>query len=84
MMLENKLKQVALLAAVDISLKRMKKSPERCARNLMELGLCAYPDRITGKERSDLFQKLILLCKGGDIQEVRNTFIQTFLEKQVD
>jgi hypothetical protein len=38
MLLEMKLKKAAMLAALDITLARMQKSPERCARNLLELG----------------------------------------------
>ena len=36
--LENKLKKVAVCAAVDITLRGKDRSPERCARNLLELG----------------------------------------------
>lgn len=78
MMLEVKLKQAALKAAVDISLRRMKKSPERCARNLVELGITAYPDKISKKDRQNFYQKLLDICKSEDIEEARKLFFETF------
>jgi hypothetical protein len=78
MMLEVKLKQAALKVAVDISLKRMKKSPERCARNLIELGTTAYPDKIPKKDHQNFYQKLLDICKSEDIEEARKLFFETF------
>lgn len=78
MMLEVKLKQTALKVAVDISLRRMKKSPERCARNLVELGTTAYPDKISKKDRQNFYQKLLDICKSEDIEEARKLFFYTF------
>jgi hypothetical protein len=80
--LENKLKQVALNAAVDISLRRMKKSPERCTRNLLELGLSAYPDQLSKAESNELSQKLLTVCKHGEYQEARELFFNTFTKNQ--
>ncbi|HWT73937.1 MAG TPA: hypothetical protein VN258_04350 [Mobilitalea sp.] len=79
MLTEGKIKKVALLVALDISLKRMKRSPERCARNLMELGLGAYPDRLTVQERMEYQQKLLDACRHGDSNEVRECFMAAFL-----
>lgn len=81
-MLENRLKQVALNAAVDISLRRMKKSPERCTRNLVELGMSAYPDQLTKEETNEFSQKLLTVCKQGDCQEARELFFRTFSKNQ--
>lgn len=78
MLVEGKLKRVALIAAVDISLKRISKSPERCARNLLELGLNAYPDRLLKKDQNDFFNQLLKLCKNEEIQEARDLFLSTF------
>ncbi|HEX3076416.1 MAG TPA: hypothetical protein VHQ24_06090 [Lachnospiraceae bacterium] len=78
MLLESKLKQAALRTAVDVSLKRIKKSPERCARNLIELGVTAYPKSITPKERQDLYQKLLEICKREDNEEAKTLFFNTF------
>lgn len=81
MLLESKIKQAALLSAIDISLKRMKKSPERCARNLMELGINTYPNKLTKNEYNDYLQKLLTFCKNNDIQGAREFFIQIFFQK---
>ena len=78
MILESKIKQVALLVAVDISFKRIKKSPERCARNLMELGNNTFPNKLTKDQYADFSQQLILLCENKDAQGARELFIQIF------
>lgn len=80
MILESKIKQAVLLAAVDISFKRTKKSPERCARNLMELGTNTFPNKILKKEYDSFLQKLLLLCKNNDIQGTRELFILVFFQ----
>ena len=80
MILESKIKQAALLVAVDISFKRIKRSPERCARNLMELGINTFPNKISKNQYDDFSQKLILLCKNGDAQGARELFIHVFFQ----
>jgi len=75
----NSLKRTALLVALDLSLKRMKRSPERCARNLIELGLTAYPDRLSKKEQSEIMSELMRACKSEDASKVRELFLDTFL-----
>ncbi len=82
MALETKIKQAALMTAVDISLKRMQKSPERCARNLTELGFMTFPNKISKDTRDDFFEKLLLLCKAGDSQGARELFTNTFFQEQ--
>lgn len=79
MTLESKLRQAAVIAAVDINLKRIGKSPERCARNIMEVALSAYPNKLLKKEQ-EIFQcSLLALCKAGNAQEARALFIHNFL-----
>ena len=78
MMLESRLKQAALNTAVDVSLKRMKKSPERCARNLLELAITAYPGKISKKDRPDFYQKLLDICKREAAEEAKSLFFSTF------
>ena len=80
MILESKIKQAALLVAVDISFKRIKRSPERCARNLMELGINTFPNKITQNQYDDFSQKLILLCKKNDAQGARELFKKIFFQ----
>jgi hypothetical protein len=78
MLPEVNFKKAAILVALDLSLKRMRKSPERCSRNLMELGLTAYPDKLSKKEQSDFSQELLTACKSGDIAVTRELFIMKF------
>ncbi|MDF2540218.1 MAG: hypothetical protein K0S76_3239 [Herbinix sp.] len=73
------IKKTAIMAALDIRLARMHRSPERCARNLMELGQASYPDKLSEKERLDIFQKLVSCCKSKNFHEARNIFIKNFL-----
>lgn len=75
----SKIKQTAVLVALDIHIRRIKKSPERCARNLIELGTNAFPDKINKKEQEDLLKELLSICKKEEIQNARELFIKTFL-----
>lgn len=79
MLLEGKLRRAALLAAVDICLRRMIRSPKRCARNLIELGISAYPDRLNKAEQNDMYDKLLAIFEKGDIQAAKALFIAAFL-----
>jgi hypothetical protein len=81
MTLENKLRQAAVIAAVDINLKRIGKSPERCARNIMEVGLSAYPNKLHKKDQEEFHCSLLALCKVGDAQKARALFINSFLNE---
>ena len=78
MLLESKIKQAALLVAVDISFRRIKKSPERCARNLMEIGINTFPDKLAKNEYDSFLQQLIFLCKSSDAQGAHELFIKIF------
>jgi hypothetical protein len=80
MMLEMKLKKAALTAALDISLKRMHNSPERCARNLTELGFNAFPGKYSAKEQSELLKEFLTVCKDGDTLKTRDLFFVSFLQ----
>jgi hypothetical protein len=73
-----KLKKAAVLAALDINLKRMHHSPKRCARNIMELGLNAFPDKLTKGEQAMLFQTLLIDCKNRDAAKIREQFLSNF------
>ena len=76
--LELKLKKIVLNAAVDILLKGINKSPERCVRNLIELGTNAYPDSLTKSECKDLNNHLLELCKSHDKEKVKKMFFASF------
>ncbi len=79
MLLEGKVKRVALLTAVDICLRKKKNSPKRCARNIIELGLTAYPGKLTAAEQNILFENILAAFDQGDIAEVRTLFSAAFL-----
>jgi len=84
MLLESKMKQVAIMAAVDVRLKKMKYSPERCSRNLLELGLTAFPGKISKQEQAVFLEHLLKYCKDGDIPGAKGLFIYTFLKEQAN
>jgi hypothetical protein len=73
-----KIKKAAITAALDIRLARMRRSPERCARNLMELGINSFPDKLSKEEQSDVFQRLMFYCKAKDLQKARELFVKSF------
>lgn len=74
-----KIKEAAVTAALDIRLARMLRSPERCARNLMELGVNAFPNKLTKEEQLILQQRFMLLCRNRDIIKARELFFASFL-----
>lgn len=74
-----KLKKAALLAALDINIKRMHRSPNRCARNIIELGLAAYPNKLSEVDQSVLLAALLKACKEQDAFQVKELFLQSFL-----
>lgn len=83
MLLDSKLKRVALLAAVDFCLNNMHHSPKRCARNLVELGTMAYPDQLTKPERDQLYQTLLNFFTHGDIPSAKALFTVTFYKSDI-
>lgn len=72
-----KLWKAALNSAFDIILKEIKKSPERCSRNLIELGVSAIPDWMSENEKDNI-QKLLNLCKAKDISAIKELFFASF------
>lgn len=80
MLLEGKVKKVALLTAVDISLKTSKNSSKRCARNIIELGLSAYPNKLSANDQDILFQQLLDAFEEDDIAKARDLFTSAFLQ----
>lgn len=75
-----KFKKAAVIAALDITLTRVHRSPERCARNLLEIGTSAFPNKLTRQEQATLLQELLLLCRKKDIINIRNLFLMYFFE----
>jgi len=79
MHMEGRLKNAALLVALDISLKRINRSPVRCARNIMELGITAYPDKLCDPDKLYYHQRILEACKQKDANVVREIFSIAFL-----
>ncbi len=77
MRLEYKIKKVALTTAIDFSEKRMLKSPERYARNLVEFAQSTYPNVLSNKEATILIAQLIPLCYEKDAQKIRELIYRT-------
>ncbi len=75
------IKKAALLAAVDMSLKRMNRSPKRCARNMTELGMNAFPNRYPEEEYPRIQQELLNACKAQDPLKARELFISYFINE---
>jgi hypothetical protein len=79
MILDGKLKRVALLVAVDIRLRKVSNSPKRCARNIIELGISAYPNKISQAEKNNLYRDLLTFFENDDIPAVKTLFCSVFL-----
>ena len=82
MLPEGRLKEIAMTAAVDLKIKRMKNSPERCARNLMELGQSASSIKLTPKEEKQLYHNLLDSCKHNAPDKTKDIFRNAFLCKK--
>ncbi|MDP4153581.1 MAG: hypothetical protein Q8865_09130 [Bacillota bacterium] len=78
MTIERKIKRAAQSVAVDIALKRMRRSPERCARNLVELGSASCAHRLSRSEFKEIYDKLLAICRESDEEAAREMFFMTF------
>ncbi len=78
MLLDGKIKRVVLIAAVDICIHREKISPKRCARNIIELGTSAYPNKLSSKERNDLYDQLLPAITDKDSGAIHALFSDAF------
>jgi hypothetical protein len=79
MLLDGKLKRAAILAALDICLKKTNHSPKRCARNLLELGVSSYPGKLSETGKSEFYHSLLTLLENEDLPAARALFISVFL-----
>jgi hypothetical protein len=81
MIIEGKVRNATLILAVDVCLRRMARSPYRCTRNLIELGMSAFPDKLSDQEQYDLSHELLTACKSKDAVQAKALFVSSFLEK---
>lgn len=79
MLLDRNLKRVALLVAVDIRLRKVSNSPKRCARNMIELGISAYPNKISQSEKNNLYRDLLTFFEKDDLPAAKALFSSVFL-----
>ncbi len=78
MTLESKMKKTMLSVAVEAALRQAKRAPERCARNLMELGERAYPGFLNDEQLKCLQTYFISLCKQNDLNGIKEAFFFHF------
>lgn len=76
--MESKLKRAVLLIAMDSILKNAQYSPDRCARNLIDLGVKAYPSLFTPEEQKKLQSKFAKLCRNCEAKEIKEAFLTCF------
>ena len=73
-----KYQTIMLEIAIPIILRNRKRSPERCVRNLMELGEKVSSSSIhVSKDR--IYHNLLELCKGDEQQAILDYFYDVFL-----
>lgn len=79
--LENKLKKVAVCAAVDVTLRGKDRAPKRCARNLIELGE-SVTKQMEKNQKERAYEQLLETCRKGTFLECRSLFISLFLREK--
>lgn len=73
------IKYIAIEKTLDVILRNAKKSPERCARNLIELGTGIYKkngDAI----KEGLYPIFLDLCKKNDKDMIKEFFYRSFFD----
>ncbi|MDP4119949.1 MAG: hypothetical protein Q8876_02700 [Bacillota bacterium] len=80
MTLELKLKKAMLTKAIELIVKNGK-SPERCARSLIELGKKAYPNTLSKTELKVFSDQLTSLYNNNEIDMIQKLFFSTFISE---
>lgn len=76
--MQKKYQTIMLEITIPIILRNRKRSPERCVRNLMELGEKVSSSALNvSKER--IYHNLLELCKGDEQQAILEYFYDVFL-----
>ncbi len=79
MTLSSKIQSDLINLTLDLNLKDLT-SPDRCARNLLELGLKIRPALAEARQQADkLYRRLLDLVKSGDRTALHAWFLKTFL-----
>lgn len=74
-----KFKYIAIDKTLNIILRNMQKSPERCSRNLLELG-ATINSKNYNLQQQKLYPEFLELCKNNDKTAVKDLFCSYFLE----
>lgn len=75
--MSNTFEYASLNITIPIILRCRKRAPERCVRNLMELGELLYK-HYNSEEKTEIYQELLLLCKGKDQQAITDYFMKVY------
>lgn len=76
--LEIRLKTAVLDVKLDHILRGIAKSPERCARSLVDLGKSISPKELTRIEYRLLYSEFLKLCASSDIEGTKKNFFRHF------
>ncbi len=71
-------KSIVISINIDMILKNITKSPTRCARNIIELGLASTLKENLKLQKELLHKNLTNLLEGGNIEEIKKWFFKTF------
>lgn len=71
-------KSIIISVNIDMLLKNTTKSTERCARNIIELGLASTLKENLKLQKELLEKNLITLLKVGNAIEIKQWFFKTF------
>lgn len=77
-MFNKDLKAIIINVNIDLLLKNITKSPTRCARNIIELGLSSTLNDNLKTRKDELYHTLLDILKTGNIENIKNWFFQTF------
>lgn len=77
-MFNKDLKAIIINVNIDLLLKNITKSPTRCARNIIELGLSSTLNDNLKARKDELYHTLLDILKTGNIENIKNWFFQTF------
>ena len=77
-MINKDFKSVIIGINIDLILKNITKSPSRCARNIIELGLASNIKDNLKLQKDLLYNNLMVLFDKGNISDIKEWFFKTF------
>lgn len=77
-MFNKDLKAIIIDVNIDLLLKSITKSPTRCARNLLELGLSSTIKDNLKAQKDELYKVILSLLEKGNVKEIKDWFFKTF------